>query len=312
MSETEYLSHSRAYVYNKCKKAFSLKYLDKVKPLSGTVYLDSWTRMQRGIIGHSAMEAGFLGENIDDYVRAKFKENADRFGGLSTEQEALAPGMISDSVAVAKAALEWLPVEQWEPYKLNGKPMVEAKLELPLPHWKGFIGYADLVARYKPTGAVYVLDYKFRASFEREDMDKYNSQFALYQKALNELSVPVVGSVLFELKPTPPARAPRTVREDTGNLNGVRVSADGRFRLTPTHRSREFIDSYWEDFKVQAKAIANMQPEDAYRSMSGFNCSTCEYERLCMGELRNDDVSAILARHYNVPREALRVLEDLT
>lgn len=308
----ELLSHSRAYVFNKCKKAFAYKYLEKVKPLPGTMYLDSWERMQRGIIGHSAMEAGFLGQDIDSYVKQKFEESSAKFGGLSAEQSALAPGMLSDSITVAKSALEWLPVNEWEPYSLNGKPMVEAKLELPLPSWAGFLGYADLVARYKPTGAVYVVDYKFRASFEREDMDKYNSQFALYQKALAALGVPVVGSVLFEIKPTPPARAPRIVRTDTGNLNGVRISADGRFRLTPTLRSEEFIDNYWEDFKVQAQAIAALKPEEAYRSMNGFNCGQCEYERLCQGELRGDDVASILARHYSVPHGTLRVLEDLT
>lgn len=307
----EYLSHSRAYTYNKCKKAFVYKYIEHVKPLPHTMHLDSWERMQRGIIGHSAMEAGFLGKDVETYARAQFQERAAKFGGLSREQEALAPGMLADSITVAKSALDWLPVSDWEPYILNGTPMVEAKLELPLPGWKGFVGYADLVARFKPTGAVYVLDYKFRASFEREDLDRYNSQFALYSKALGEIGVPIVGSILFEIKPTPPARAPRLVRVDEGGLTGVRISADGRFRLTPTLRSQEFIDAYWEDFKIQAQAIAALKPEEAYRSMNGFNCSMCEYEKLCMGDLRGDDVASILDRHYSVPRESLRVIEEL-
>lgn len=307
----EFLSHSRSYVHAKCKKAYSYKYLEKVKPLPGTMHLDSWERMQRGILIHAGMEGGLLGQDVARYISECVDDQRRR--GTSNEQEAMLPGMIADSTAVALAALAWMPVSDWEPFiGPDGKPMVEYELKLDLPGWKGFIGYADLVARYKPTGAVYVLDYKARASFEREDMDRYNSQFALYQKALGEIGVPVVGSVLFEIKPTPPARAPRLVRVDEGGLSGVRLSVDGRFRLTPTLRSREFIDNYWDDFKIQANGIAMTTTENAYRSMSGFGCSTCEYEKLCMGELRNDDIASILGRHYSVPREALRVLEDLT
>ncbi len=102
------------------------------------------------------------------------------------------------------------------------------------------------------------------------------------------------------------------VRADTGSLDGVRISPDGRFRLTPTMRSTAFVDAYWEDFKLQAAAIAAMSSEEAYRSMSGFNCSSCEFERLCQGEMRGDDVASILNRHYSVPNESLKILEDLT
>lgn len=312
MSNTEYLSHSRAYTYAKCRKAFAYKYLDKVKPLPGTMHLDSWERMQRGILIHAGMEGGMLHQDHAKYILNTVDEQRRKYG-YSAEQEQRLPEMIADSTIVAETALAWLPASDWEAVTgPDGKPMVEYELKLDLPGWKGFIGYADLVARYKPTGAQYVLDYKARASFEREDMDRYNSQFALYQKALEQLGVPVVGSVLFEIKPTPPARAPRVVRVDDGGLTSVRISTDGRFRLTPTLRSRDFIANYWEDFKVQALAIAGMKADEAYRSMNGFNCSYCEYEKLCMGELRGDDVESILSRHYSVPRESLRVLEDLT
>jgi hypothetical protein len=155
------------------------------------------------------------------------------------------------------------------------------------------------------------VDYKARASFERDDVDKYNSQFALYQKALWQIGVPVVGSLLFEIKPTPPARAPRITRVDTGAVTSVRISEDGRFRITPTLRSRDFVENHWEDFKLQANSIARMQSDQAYRSMNSFNCGTCEFEKLCMGELRGDDVASILERHYSVPKTSLRVLEEI-
>ncbi len=309
--ENEYLSFSRAYTFNKCKKAFQFKYLEKVQPRPETVWLDSWERMQRGTMIHACMEAGFLGKDLATYVKQSVYERGAKYGGFSDAQEEIMPGMFEDSIAVAQAALEWLGVDEWEPYVHDGAPMVESRLELPLPGWKGFLGFADLVARHRPTGSVFVVDYKTRASFERDDVDRFNGQFALYQKALGEIGVPVVGSLLFEIKPTPPKRAPRLARVDSGSVSSVRLSEDGRFRLTPTLRSQEFIDNYWDDFKRQALAIAHMTADEAYRSMNSFNCASCEYERLCQGDLRGDDLTTILARHYTVPRESLRIVEEL-
>jgi hypothetical protein len=56
--------------------------------------------------------------------------------------------------AAARAMLTQLPDFAVRRIDVVGaSPMVEAELKLALPGWKGFIGYADLVARHRPTGA---------------------------------------------------------------------------------------------------------------------------------------------------------------
>ena len=121
------------------------------------------------------------------------------------------------------------------------------------------------------------------------------------------MGVPVDGSLLVEAKPTPPKRAPRTVHEDVGGINGVRVSFDGRFRSTPTFRSRVFLESYWADFCIKAGEMAKLRNNEVYRSMSAFNCKSCEFSRLCFGELSGYDTEHIANTGFKGPEV---IMED--
>jgi hypothetical protein len=300
MSESEYLSNSRSYVYNKCTKAYDLKYRQRIKTRTYKMGFKSWHRMFRGIAIHAAIEAGFLGKPIVETVRNLcIKERAK---GLTDEQSDALAVIEEESPIVAESLLEWLPVTDWEPLRHNGRPMVEARLEWDLPGWRGFLGFADLVATHKPSGRIMVLDWKTRETFEDEDVDQFNAQFALYSYVLGKMGVQTHGSVLVEAKPTTPKRAPRTIRDDVGGIDCVRVSADGRFRSIPTFRSPTMLQSFWDDFCVQAKVIANTRDDEIYRSMNAFNCGSCEYASLCMAELRGHDVEHILNTQYNAPQ----------
>ena len=178
------LSHSQLGTFDKCRQQYGYKYLKKLKPMAKDMYIESWERMNRGVLIHAGMESGFLGEPVE----AGVKETA---GGirekntLSDAQNTLLELMVSDSIAVATEALEWLPASDWEPVMHEGKPMVEAKLEMPLAPFKyGWVGYADLVAKHKPTGRILVIDYKTRERFESDGADQFNGQFATYSHAL--------------------------------------------------------------------------------------------------------------------------------
>jgi len=303
MSQDDYLSNSRSYVYNKCKKMFKFKYLDRVKPAAKGMYLDSWERLIRGVVIHAGIEAGFLGENIEAAIRTSCVQ--ERAKGLTNDQLNALLVIQNESPIVCRDLLEWLPATDWEPVMYRGKPMVEARLEWPLAGWKGFLGYADLVAKHKPTGRVMVLDWKTRTSFEEPDMDIFNSQFLLYSYVLAKMGVDIHGSLLVEAKPTAPKRAPRVIREDSGSIDGVRISVDGRFRSTATYRSPTYLANGWKDFEVQAKQIAGFTDDQAYRRLSAFNCKSCEFQKLCQAELNGHDVEHIASTSYQVRKSAI-------
>lgn len=292
----ESLSNSRLYMYDKCRKAYAYKYVDKVKPATKGMYLDSWKRMLRGIMIHAGIEAGFLGKDVTAAIRTTASQ--ERAKGLTQEQKNELLIMENDSPVVCRNLLDWLPASDWEPVTFKGRPMVEARLEWSLPGWKGFLGFADLVAKHKPTGRVLVLDWKTRETFEADDVDRFNMQFLLYSYVLKQMGVEVDGSLLVEAKPTPPKRAPKLIRDDVGGVDGVRISSDGRFRSIPTFRSRAYLEAGWADFCVKAKVIASVRKEEIYRNIGAYACKSCEFQKLCMGELNGYDVEHIVNTSY--------------
>lgn len=307
-TQDEFLSNSRMYMYGKCRKAYAYKYHQKIKPAAKGMYIDSWKRMLRGVMIHAGIEAGFLGQSVADAIRTCCAK--ERAKGLTNEQLVELAKMEIDSPVVCKNLLDWLPASDWEPIMHNGRPMVEARLEWSLPGWKGFLGFADLVARHKPTGRVMVLDWKTRETFEADDVDRYNMQFLLYSYVLNKMGVEVHGSLLVEAKPTPPRRASKIIREDVGGVSGVRISADGRFRSIPTFRSPAYLAAGWADFCVQARVIASVRSEEIYRNISAFTCKSCEFNHLCQAELNGYDVEHVLSSGYGGPKPSRIIMED--
>lgn len=303
------ISNSRSYTFDKCPQQYDYKYRKNIKPLARNLHFDSWERLQRGILGHKGLEYGFLAQAVYDGVQSHVdmlqKED------ISEEQKEALPVMAQDATAAASAALAWLPVADWEPVIHKGKPMVEAELRIPIAGWEGFLGYADLVARHKPTGRVLVIDYKFRERFGAAGEDIYNTQFALYQYALAQIGVPVDGSLIFEIKPRPAVRASKIVREDIGGIDSERVSADGRFRTTPTYRSNEYLENIWRDFERKALVIANVTDSGIYRNLNAFNCGFCPYQKLCQAELRGEDAAYVLKTQYTGPG-SLRIVDEPT
>lgn len=304
----EFLSNSRIYMFNKCRQAYQYKYKDLIKPAAKGMYLDSWKRMLRGVMIHAGIEAGFLGHSVEDAIRTTAAK--ERAKGLTNEQKFELTKMEAESPLVCKALLDWLPASDWEPIMYRNKPMVEARLEIGLPGWKGFLGFADLVARHKPSGRVCVLDWKTRETFEADDVDVFNTQFLLYSYVLAQMGVEVHGSLLVEAKPVPPKRKPRIVREDVGGIDSVRVSADGRFRSIPTFRSPAYLAAGWADFCKQALVIAAARDEDIYRNMGAFSCKSCEFRHICQAELQGYDVQHVLDTGYAYPKSATIIMED--
>lgn len=302
---TERLSNSRAWVYAKCPWAYGLKYLLKIYPLAKTMNIDAWERFTRGILIHGGLEAAFLGQNVAKGVREALRDE----GELSDDQKLLLPVLLSEAEQIANDVAEWLPATDFEPLLIKGQPAVEFEVTAKLPGWDGgYIGYVDLVARHRLSGRVFVIDWKSKASFSQESGLRWTRQFRLYAYVLAQLGIKTDGALMVEIKSSTPKRAPRKHREDSGDFNTVRESADGRFRASPEFFSQTHLENTWKSFLAEARVMSEATLDKCYMNESPFNCGTCEYEQICAAKLRGYDLKDVLMEGYKVPPASLKVL----
>lgn len=299
------LSNSRAYVFNKCPFSYALKYVLKVYPLAKTVHIDSWERFSRGILIHGGLEAAFLGQDIAQGVRAALRDENE----LSEDQKFLLPTLLSEAEQIAMDVAEWLPASDFEPVVVGGSPAVELEIRADLPTWDGgYVGYVDLVARHKPSGRVFVIDWKSKAAFQQESGLKWARQFRLYAHVLAKMGVKTDGALMVEIKSTTPKRAPRKIREDSGDFDSVRESVDGRFRASPEFFSAAHLENTWKSFVAESRVIGDVTLDKCYQNEGPFTCGQCEYEPICAAKLRNYDVRDVLTEGYKVPPASLKIL----
>jgi len=313
MSFKQYLeavSNSRAYVYQKCRMAYSLKYKLRVKPLAKDMHFESWERMFRGTVIHAGMEAALLGKNSAEYIRDEI--NAEAAKGLSAQQTQALAEIQESSLTVVENLCDWLPVTDFEPFLHEGKPVVELQLTAPLQGWPGgFNGFVDALVRHKPTGRIVCIDWKTKATFGSEGDELYQVQLPLYLYALRNMGIAHVNQfALIEIKSTPPKRAPRKVREDSGTFDGIRASSDGQFRWVPRYVSDAEIQNNWNEFAKMSLSMSRFEHQYAYMSRSPFGCKSCEYKLYCDTALSNGDVEHVLKNNFTTSPQSLRILTE--
>jgi len=85
----------------------------------------------------------------------------------------------ADAEQIAIRALRKLPIDEWETVMdPAGIPMIEYHFTIPLKGWGGFHGYIDWVGRHKPTGQIWLVDWKVRGSFQPYEAEEVNLQNA--------------------------------------------------------------------------------------------------------------------------------------
>jgi hypothetical protein len=292
MSTNERLSYSRYYLYTKCRKAYEYQYIQKLTPAAGTVPPEAWIKRGRGILIHGACEAGLAGRPLADGINEQIVELEfpPRGGPGRPDLAATARTIAAECEQVAQDLLDWLPANDFEPLVVNGKLGLELELSCPVTGWKDFMGYADLVVRHKPTGRVFVGDYKSTERFKSPESEVFRVQMILYAYALRQMGVKVDGALIVQLKPELPKGKPRKVRIDEGGIDAPRESADGRFQLTPTRYSDTYVDNVWSNFDRVAAEMAQFEASrSSYIQMSDFSCGFCDYSALCSAELNDMD-----------------------
>lgn len=293
------LSYSKLYTYRSCRQKFYFQYIEKLATKPSDLNFNTWRNFARGSAIHKHLECSLRGEPWSKGI-SELWEREERSG--MTEEARKEMSVIQASAKeVGDAASAWFNLGDWEPLEIDGVKTIEYKITAPLGSDAEFLGYIDLVAKHRPTGLVFIIDFKSRNTFASDNSGIWDLQLAAYQHALLQKGIKVHGTALLEIKPEPPKRA-RYKREDSGSFLTVRLSECGSFRWTPTFRSEELLSTLWANLEREAASIwkAQRDPVEIFVNTSAFNCGSCKYSRLCMAKLNGEDAEHVQNASFEV------------
>jgi hypothetical protein len=264
-----------------------------------------------GTLGHARLADRFLGTTShSDEAVARARED---FPDLEEREE-----LISTAQAVADRHYPLLS-RRFEPATLDGKPLVEHSLLIDV-NGKPFGGTPDIVAKDLEDGSIWVMDWKFRASFLAPETELLNLQMMVYIALLRMKGVAVAGSRQVQIRPflpkTPKVNKDGSVSKaacqtdwDTyskavltagGDLNDyleMKAKLDSVTFIDidscKTLRTEEEIDFVWENEVLpDLKEIQNRK-ESALggRVFDSMTCNGCQYRELCVEQMKGGDVS---------------------
>ena len=323
-------SYSSVQTWMKCRQAFAYRYVQGLESLVQDA------RPQIGSAVHFALAMSILqgddDENIAESLRLWVEEEMEKYNHLPVEIAAEFELALRDQVAqahpIARRALSSVDRDAWETVRIGGEPAVEWAFERTVPGIGVFQGQIDWVARHRPTGLIWLWDYKIRQQFSSHSMEEYNTQMAVYQHVLQEdVGLELAGSITFEVSSKLPRRP--DVNKN-GTLSRAAINTDWAtylqaihergqnpldyedmrlklqdkvfYRALPNYRNRATTQRIWGQFiraAVDMRSVVNGGAiPQVYRSMAPFNCRPCSYNVVCMGQLRDDDVEYLIKNHY--------------
>lgn len=281
--------------------------------------------------------------SVQKGVAAWAKETRERLSEYLTDQHEEEIKVISnDAVGIALKALESINLPDWEVALWQGKPVCEMEFITPLAPWKGYRTIPDLVARERCDGKkapYWLIDWKTRGSFESDEAEEINLQFATMQYVMfRETNIRIEGSLLWQVK----AQVPRRPEQNKdGKMSRAAIVTDWPtysaalvdaglnpidyvdmkekiglvewFRTIKQHRSMGECISTWEQI-VEPTARRMATDPDVTRRFTHqpFACSGCWARAFCLTELRGEDTEFLLETDYMDTRRprAVRPMGD--
>lgn len=273
---------------------------------------------------------GMVRANIIGGVSAWAQEERDRRGKFLTDETREDIETIKRAaVGIAEKAIENINLPEWEIATYNGLPLFEVEIVTPLPPWKGFRTIPDLVARPKREGKnapYWLIDWKTRGSFEQDDAEEINLQFASMQHVLL-IEMPkllIEGSILWQIKDQGP-RMPSQNKDGSMSRQAIvtdwptyeaalrkaklnpadyqdmkeKLALIEWFRALKEHRDTALCRSVWHEIIVPAARRMANDPQVIRRwSYLPFCCKGCWAKDFCLTELRGDDTEFLLESDY--------------
>lgn len=270
------------------------------------------------------------------------KEEVETRGKFLTEEMAIQiRALEEEGIAIARRALEHFRLEEWEVATWKGQPLFEVEMIVPLKPWKGYRVIPDLVARPRHEGRrapFWLIDWKSRDSFESDDAEEINLQFATIQYVMAQVApdIYVDGSILWQVKSTAP-KWPKTNKD--GSMSRALIATDWEtysralrearlnpadyeedmkpklgaiewFRAIKQHRTIRECRAVWREIVVPAATRMATNPQIIRRWVhQPFGCSGCWSRDFCMAELRGDDTEFLLSTDYMDTRNPRKSME---
>ncbi len=330
MSQPEHISFSEVSSYRRCPKQWEYRYLKRIKRKFKGV------RLLRGEILHEMLNAyvnskiikGYDGNDPWDVL----EEYADKFGAYFEEERDMHGDIIGDCGKIFEG---YLRKYRKDPLTYEAS---EVKVELDLSKLGSgainvtFIGFIDKIAR-DPQDRRWIVDHKFLKSIPTADDRFAELQLLLYvwaygmenpkdkldgvcwdyarAKAPTEPEVLKSGELSkrknLDCDPYTYLKVIRRERLDAKQYVDMLELLEGKEdtffeRVFLPKPSTDMIIEVVNDFLQTAAEIqAKRDGGRCARSMSTFNCNTCEFRTLCEAEVRGLDSNFIMKSEY-VPR----------
>ena len=300
-------------------KAHDYKYHQRLKPKKKGIPLIM------GSILHEMLNAYIMGRMVKNYKGKDAGQILDdyeeKYMDLFEEQRDENRDIIGDCERIFQGYLR-----RWknDPLTYEGS---EEFVATDLADGIRFIGYLDKVAT-DAQGRRWIVDHKFVRSMPGEEGVYHELQLLMYFWAWERWrpDSPIDG-IIWDYARTKAPTEPELLKKG-GLSKAKRIDTDahtymaaiGRHGLDPAdyvdmlqhlegkeetffHRiqlpkpSTKMVDEVVEDFRTSALMIQKMKGI-APRSMSAFNCKTCEFRKLCEAEVRGQDANFIKKSEY--------------
>lgn len=237
------------------------------------------------------------------------------------------------AVRISYRAWDFLQPDRWETVLLDGEPLCEKQLRCPIPGWDYFHGTADWVARDVETGAVWLIDHKFRKQFLPPWSENLNLQMVCYHRLLLQHGIQPVGSRQFQIK----SRLPSVPKQNKDlkfsrqkiatdwETYAAAVRAAGQnpddyadmvpkltwkafdFDSTRTYRTNEEVERTWSTTIVPAARDIARRHKRVYRTANHMTCGMCRFHELCVEDLKGGDVEFVRSTRFKKAGDTSRL-----
>lgn len=355
------VSYSAIDTYTRCPRKYKLSYIDgltraqyEATPASlgsaihaGLAFGLNW--FHNTVYDGSKGNLQSLSQALSAFFEAWAEANAPDAGYTVTPDGSLVEDttarndfhiMTNNAFLITVRTLDHLDVpNNWRTVELDGQPLIEYNNTIELTHQEGndfgasevsasLTFQVDWVARDLHSGLTYVVDWKSRKTFQPDEYEQaiggedFNFQISLYAAAMQQLGVPINGTITYQIAPYVP-EWPAIIKN--GRISKANIRSDwDTYRAAIMANNEDPEDEYYAEMREKLNKQVWWSPVTIYRGeaelrnrweaagrwavkmwddaeylpVESIMCRLCPFAKLCIGYDRELDVDSIRQMEY--------------